>query len=116
MEPMQLAWLAYLLGSILLIALGWWMTWAWPSVLARLLRAWVMILLLVPAYADPDQSYLAPAWAVTFFIAAGEGIEAAYSAWWPLFCALVLATAVITVGAFVQWVRGRGRQVAAAEG
>lgn len=109
LQPMQLAWIAYLSGSVILLALFWWGTSAWkPPVLTRLLRAWVMIALFVPAYADFDESYLAPAWAATFFIAAGEGLDAAASAYWPLMSAAILATAVILVGAVVQWSRRRG--------
>lgn len=107
MEPMTLAWIAYLAGSVVLLALSWWLTNGWPSLLAKLLRAWVMILLIVPAYADTDQSYLAPAWVVTFFTAAGEGLDAASSSYWPLMCALVLATVLILAGALVQWTRNR---------
>ena len=110
---MQLAWAAYLGASGLLLALCWWITSAWrPVLLARLLRVWLMVVLFVPAYADPDRAYLAPAWVVTFFVAAGEGLDAADSGYWPLLSAFGLATAVLLAGAAVQWTRRRGAPVA----
>lgn len=115
-EPMQLAWAAYLGGSVILLALFWWATSGWkPPILARLLRVWLMILVLVPAYADPEGTYLAPAWAVTFFVAAGEGIEAARVGYWPLLSAWVLGTAVLLAGAIVLWSRRRRATPAAAQ-
>jgi hypothetical protein len=113
MDSMQLAWAAYLGGSLLLLALCWWITSAWkPVLLARLLRVWLMVLLFVPAYADSDGAYLAPAWVVTFFVAAGDGFDAAHSGYWPLLAALGLATAVLVAGAAVQWSRRRGASAA----
>jgi hypothetical protein len=67
-----------------------------------------MVVLFVPAYADPERVYLAPAWVVTFFVAAGEGFDAADSGYWPLLSAFGLATAVVLAGTAVQWSRRRG--------
>ena len=108
MDSMQLAWLAYIGGSVLLLALCWWTTASWrPALLARLIRVSLMIVLFVPAYADAERSYMAPAWVVTFFVAASEGIEAAQPVYWPLVTAFALATAVLLAGALVQWSRRR---------
>jgi hypothetical protein len=109
MDAMQWAWTGYIGGSLLLLALCWWATSAWrPVLLARLLRVWLMVLLFVPAYADSEGAYLAPAWVVTFFIAAGEGLDAAASGYWPLLSAFSLSTAVLLIGALVHWLRHRG--------
>lgn len=108
MESMQLAWTVYIGGSIVLLALCWWATSSWkPVLLARLVRVWLMILLLVPAYADPENTWLAPAWLVTFFLAANDGFAAARDGYWPLYSAFALATAVLCAGALVQWLRRR---------
>ena len=113
MDSMQLAWLAYISGSLLLLALSWWTTSSWrPALLARLIRVWLMIILFVPAYADAERSYLAPAWVVTFFVAASEGLEAAQPVYWPLVAAFGLATAVLLSGAVVQWSRRRAHPAA----
>jgi hypothetical protein len=108
MDSMQLAWFAYIGGSLLLLALCWWTTASWrPALLARLIRVWLMIVLFVPAYADAERSYLAPAWVVTFFVSASEGLDAAQPVYWPLVAAFGLSTAVLLAGALVQWSRRR---------
>ncbi len=108
MEPLQLAWTAYITASLILVALCWWASASWkPVLLARLFRVWVMVLLLVPAYADVEHTYLAPAWLVTLFTVLGEGMAAARDGYWPLVSAFVLSTAVLLAGAIVQWSRRR---------
>lgn len=108
MDSMQLAWVAYISASLLLLALCWWTTSSWrPALLARLIRVWLMIVLLVPAYADAEHSYLAPAWVATFFVAASDGLQAAQPVYLPLVSAFGLATAVLLAGAVVQWSRRR---------
>lgn len=116
LTAMQLAWAAYLVGSVLLMGLFWWGTASWrPVILARLLRAWLMIVLLVPASAGTDPSYLAPAWAVTFFVGAGEGIAAARDGYWPLLVAWSLGSAVVIAGAIGLWARRRQGAAPAAD-
>ncbi len=108
MEPLQLAWTAYIIASLVLVALCWWASASWrPVLLARLFRVWVMVLLFVPAYADFENTYLAPAWLVTVFTAMGEGMAAARDGYWPLVSAFALSTAVLVAGAIVQWSKRR---------
>ena len=105
-NPLALAWVVYALASVLLIIVGWRVTRNWrPVVLGRLLRVWLAVLLMTPAYVEAGINAVAPAWVVTLFIAAGDGLEAARIGWLPLAAALALSTAVILVGALVQQLR-----------
>ena len=75
----------YALASVLLIIVGWRVTRNWrPVVLGRLLRVWLAVLLMTPAYVEAGINAVAPAWVVTLFIAAGDGLEAARIGWLPL--------------------------------
>ena len=108
MEPIKLAWTVYIIASLVLVSLCWWASASWrPVLVARLFRVWVMVLLFVPAYADAENTYLAPAWLVTVFTALGEGMAAARDGYWPLVSAFALSTAVLLAGAIVQWSRRR---------
>lgn len=105
-NPLAAAWLVYTLSSLLLVVLGWRLSANWrPAVLGRLLRVWLVVLLMTPAYVEPGVNALAPAWIVALFIGAGEGMEAARIGYLPLVSALGLATALIIGGALVQVLR-----------
>lgn len=106
LNPLALAWVVYTLASLLLIVLGWRLTRNWrPVVLGRLARVWLAVLLMTPAYVEAGVNAVAPAWVVTLFIGAGEGLQAARIGWLPLVSALALASAVILAGALVQGIR-----------
>lgn len=107
LNPLGLAWLGYALASLLLIFLSWRMSRNWrPAALGRLFRVWLAVLLITPAYVEEGVNALAPAWVVTLFITAGEGLQAARPGYLPLVSALGLATALVIGGAIVQGVRG----------
>jgi hypothetical protein len=59
---------AYLLGFLMMLPLGWKLTgfipWSWPR---RVLRTFLFALFLTPVKAYPDVGFLAPAWVVAAF-------------------------------------------------
>lgn len=85
-----LAWLIYLLGAAGCL----WMVWFWtrrlqPMAWRHLLRLISATLLLTPFVADPEQSYLAPAWIILVLEGIFEGAEAMGRGGIPLLFALV---------------------------
>ena len=109
-EFTMIAWIAYWVASLILMGISWYLTRNWrPLVLARILRVWLMVILLTPAYVDLGSTVLAPAWVVTLFVAASDGIADASHGYLPLLAALLVGTSVIIVGASVQWRQARQR-------
>jgi hypothetical protein len=107
-EPDMMAWAVYIVASLLLTVFGWLITRNWrPQVLARILRVWVAVLVLTPAYVEPGSAALAPAWAVTLFALLGDGMAEASHGYVPLLAALAIATALIAAGAIVQLFKER---------
>jgi|GEM_PF-829027 len=85
-----LAWLLYLLGAAGCL----WVVWFWtrrlqPMVWRHLLRLISATLILTPFTADPEQSYLAPAWIISVLEGIFEGVETMGRAGVPLLLALV---------------------------
>lgn len=92
-------WLFYLLGVVIILGCGWWLT----SVirfkeLRQLIRLSAVVTFLVPWYADPEMSYLAPAWLIATFEGIFEGEGAFWRAGTPW-----LSTLAVAVGIAVLW-------------
>jgi hypothetical protein len=102
-------WLFYLLGVLIVLGCGWWMTSSMRSKEARqLLRLSAVVIFTVPWYASPDLDYLAPAW----LIAAYEGIFERPEAFWragaPLLTALTIVIAIALIFQLIARFWGRG--------
>jgi hypothetical protein len=67
-EEYWYGWLLYLAGVVILMGCGWILTAriGWKP-LRQLLRLLAAVALLVPWYANPDMTYLAPAWLIAGF-------------------------------------------------
>lgn len=105
-EEYLYGWLAYLVGALVIVLCGWMITAKIPwGGLRGLIRALAIVTLLVPWYANPEMTYLAPAW----IIAAFEGIfeDDFLRAGGPLLSALAVAFVVGVVVWTILFFRGR---------
>lgn len=90
-----MAWMAYLVGSVGMMIVVWYLTRKITfSALRHLLQLVAAILMVTPYYADPQQPYLAPALIMALLEGIFEGPEAMWRAGIPLlatlFCGIVL--------------------------
>lgn len=83
-------WLFYLLGVVIILGCGWWLT---SAIRLKELRQWLrvsaVVTFLVPWYASADLDYLAPAWLIASF----EGIFEGGQAFWRAGAAWLYALA-----------------------
>ncbi len=94
------AWLFYLLGCALSLAVFWVMTRKikWVEVRA-VLRICATVVVLVPWYSDTEGTYLSPAWIVSLLEGIFEGPDAFWRAGTPLIVALIL-TLILSSGTY----------------
>lgn len=85
-------WLFYLLGVLIMMGCGWWLTRNLRiTILRQMLRMGFLALFIVPWYADPELPYLAPAWIIAGFEGVFEGDGAFWRAGTPMLVAVALA-------------------------
>lgn len=94
-EEYLYGWMFYLLGVIIILGCGWWLT---ASIrfkeLRQLVRLVAVVTFLVPWYASPEMDYLAPAWLIATFEGIFESGEAFWRAGIPWLSALAVAITV----------------------
>lgn len=92
-------WLFYLLGVVIILGCGWWLT---AAIRFKELRQWLrvsaVVTFLVPWYASADLDYLAPAWLIASF----EGIFEGGDAFWRAGAAWLSALALV-LGLTIVW-------------
>lgn len=106
------AWVIYLLGCALCLAVFWVITSKikWAEVRA-VLRICAGVAVVVPWYSDAEGSYLSPAWIVSLLEGVFEGPDAFWRAGTPLIAALILAL-ILSSGAYAFFAfRARRSQV-----
>lgn len=105
-------WVFYLLGVAILMACGWWLTRSMRSAdLRQLLRLGVLVFLLIPWYAAPEMSYLAPAWIIAGFEGLVDGGAAFWRAGGPLLSGVGIALGLCLCAQIARrlFVRARGK-------
>lgn len=107
-EEYLYGWLFYLLGVVIILGCGWWLT---ASIrfreLRQLLRLAAVVTFLVPWYASPDMDYLAPAWLIATFEGIFEGGDAFWRAGMPLLVTLAVAIGIALIWQIVIRMRFR---------
>lgn len=101
-------WLFYLLGVVIILGCGWWLT---SAIRFKELRQWLrvsaVVTFLVPWYASADLEYFAPAWLIAAFEGIFESPEAFWRAGMPWLCALAVALGLTVIWQVTARVRAR---------
>ena len=96
MSAMMWGWLIYLLGAVGVLAMLWWITVPFYTVLKVPLRFIAVAILLLPWSVSPDHAELAPAWVVVMFDGFAQQDMSWQRAGVPMLAMLLLA-AVLSV-------------------
>ncbi len=101
-----IACIVYGLAAVGLCGYVWWLTRNIKlTPVKNCLRVWLAIILVVPGYIVEGQPELAPAFMIVAFKTLTEGWSVASPFAAPLVAAASIATAVIIIVPFVDWVR-----------
>lgn len=85
-------WLFYLLGVFIMMSCGVWLTRGLRITwLRQVIRVGFLALFITPWYADPELSYLAPAWIIAGFEGVIDGASAFWRAGTPMLSGIGIA-------------------------
>lgn len=107
-EEYLYGWLFYLLGVLVIMACGWWITRNISTNWVRqILRLGAFAFFTVPWYASPEMEFLAPAWIIAGFEGVFDGGEAFWRAGAPLLSAVAVACVLVLGWQLVRKALGR---------
>lgn len=106
------AWVFYVGAALAFYAVFWyWIRRSLWTEARQLLRVLLLVVLAVPWYTDPQQSYLSPAWLISIADLLLDGPNAFWRAGMPLVLGLIAGLVLSTLYSTFRWLQSRKKEV-----